>query len=551
MKKKLNYYYEAIIFNKLLYNKSIMNHRHQEKMAAKKVAEINLEICKNKVEVINIKNEQKTTDKDKMEGVRQEQAKEQRELHSIRRKENQSRENIRQYIKTKSNEIYTIIDAKLKNATQELNNENANQRNQYSRQNNEWNNANSDLQKAHQQLHNYIQNTVNRNCVLKDALNGYELINLEPLNELLKERKKQWGDERKVFYERFAPSKILWNIHPYYNGEGLERMIENREKIDTLSSDIVDNAMKLLDIISDKSKKIEEIEKHINEKNTTLKNLESEYTEKNKELNIMKSENNKITDKVLQAQNNVNIVSFEVKVDEKNNEIESIKLTILEFQKTKNPIIQTISYLTEIKPYWESVVEANAKLTNKEEEIWLSGTKSRDLKIIQNNYTNLNNTINKYKRENIHIRTHKGDIRVDYFTSIEPQKMDIIRSDFDYDENYKQYTESVITDPDGGIKLFTTLIKKYELDYSSIISDIEMLDELKLSKEKQNLVLESINLKLQELNRIQQTKTQQIQTIEKDIIPELKESLIEATTLWELEKAYLEYEKASKEANNI
>ena len=80
---------------------------------------------------------------------------------------------------------------------------------------------------------------------------------------------------------------------------------------------------------------------------------------------------------------------------------------------------------------------------------------------------------------------------------------------------------------------------------------MDMLDELKLSNEKQNLVLESINLKLQELNRIQQTKTQQIQTIEKDIIPELKESLIEATTLWELEKAYLEYEKASKEANNI
>jgi len=95
------------------------------------------------------------------------------------------------------------------------------------------------------------------------------------------------------------------------------------------------------------------------------------------------------------------------------------------------------------------------------------------------------------------------------------------------------------------------LIKKYELDYSSIISDMDMLDELKLSNEKQNLVVVPINLKLQELNRIQQTKTQQIQTIEKDIIPELKEALIEATTLWELEKAYLEYEKASKEANNI
>ena len=42
-------------------------------------------------------------------------------------------------------------------------------------------------------------------------------------------------------------------------------MIENREKIDTLSSDIVDNAMKLLDIMSDKSKKIEEIEERIKE----------------------------------------------------------------------------------------------------------------------------------------------------------------------------------------------------------------------------------------------------------------------------------------------
>jgi hypothetical protein len=532
-----------------------MNHRHQEKMAAKKVAEINLEICKNKVEVINIKNELKTTDKDQMEGVRQEHAKEQRELHSIQYKENQHRENIRQYIKTKSNEIYTIIDAKLKNATQELNNENANQHNQHARQNQEIIYiATSNLQKAHQQLHNYIQNTVNRNDVLKDALNGYELLNLEPLNELLKERKKQCGDER-VFYERFAPSKRLWNIHPYSNGEKLELIIENREKIDTLSSDILDNAMKLLDIISDKSKKIEEIEKDINEKNTIIEKLQSEYTEKNKELNIMKSENNKITDRVQQAQNNVNIVSFEVKVDEKKNEIESIKQSILELQKTKNQIIQTIYDLTVLKPYWESVVEANAELTNKEEEIWLSGTKSRDLKIIENNYTNLISNINRYKRENhngnIHIRTHKGDIRLEYFTSIEPQKMDIIRSDFDYDENYKQYTESIIQDPDGGIKLFTTLIKKYELDYSSIISDIEMLDELKLSKEKQNLVLESINLKLQELNRIQHTKTQQIQTIEKDIIPELKESLIEATTLWELEKAYLEYEKASKEANNI
>ena len=439
---------------------AIMNHAHQEKMAAKKVAEINLEICKNKVEAINIKNELKTTDKDQMEGVRQEQAKEQCELHSIRRKENQPRENIRQYIKTKSNEIYTIIDTKLKNATQELYNENANQRNhQWSHQNNEWTNANSDLQQAYRQLHNYIQITVNRNCVLKDALNGYELINLEPLNEILKERKKQWGDESKVFYERFAPSKRLWNIHPYYNGGGLERMIENREKIDTLSQDIININQKLLDILNDNSKKIEEIENHINEKNTTLKNLESEYIEKYKELNIMKSENNKITDKVEQAQNNVNIVSFEVKVDEKKNEIESIKLTILELQKTKNPIIQTISYLSEFKPYWEYVVKANAELTNKEEEIWLSGTKSRDLKIIENNYTNLISNINIYKREN----HNRRPIIVEYFTSIEPQKMDIIRTDFDYEENYKQYTETIIQDPDWGIKLFTTLIKKYEL----------------------------------------------------------------------------------------
>ena len=532
-----------------------MNHRHQEKMAAKKVAEINLEICKNKVKIIEIRNELKTTYKKELETVRKEQSKENQELHSIRQKANQSRENIRQYIKTKSDEIFTIIDTKLKNSTQELNSENANQRNQYSRQNNEWTNANSDLQKAYQQLHNYIQNTVNRNGVLKDALNNYELINLEPLNELLKERKKQWGDERKVFYERFAPSKILWNDHPYSNGTRFEPMIENREKIDTLSSDIVDNAMKLLDIMSDNSKKLEEIDKHINEKNTTLKNLESEYIEKYKELNIMKSENNKITDKVQQAQNNVNIVSFEVKVDEKKNEIETIKQTILELQKTKNPIIDTISYLTQIKPYWESVVEANAKLTNKEADLWMTGNKSRELKIIQNNYTNLNNTINKYKRENhngnIHIRTHKRDIRVEYFTSIEPQKMDLIRTDFDYEENYKQYTETIIQDPDGGLKLFTTVIKKYELDYSQVISDLDLLKETESLEKTQKLVLEPINIKIQVLNQIQNTKTQQIQTIEKNIIPDLKEALIEATTIWELEKAYLEYEKISKEINHI
>ena len=533
-----------------------MNHRHQEKMAAKKVAEINLEICKNKVKIIEIRNELKTTYKKELETVRKEQSKENQELHSIRQKANQSRENIRQYIKTKSNEIYTIIDAKLKNATQELNNENANQRNQYSRQNNEWTNANSDLQKAYQQLHNYIQNTVNRNGVLKDALNNYELINLEPLNELLKERKKQWGNQgTKQFYERFAPSKRLWNVHPYSNATRFELIIENREKIDTLSSDIVDNAMKLLDIMSDNSKKLEEIDKHINEKNTTLKNLESEYIEKYKELNIMKSENNKITDKVQQAQNNVNIVSFEVKVDEKKNEIETIKQTILELQKTKNPIIDTISYLTQIKPYWESVVEANAKLTNKEADLWMTGNKSRELKIIQNNYTNLNNTINKYKRENhngnIHIRTHKRDIRVEYFTSIDPQKMDLIRTDFDYEENYKQYTETIIQDPDDGLKLFTTVIKKYELDYSQVISDLDLLKETESLEKTQKLVLEPINIKIQVLNQIQNTKTQQIQTIEKNIIPDLKEALIEATTIWELEKAYLEYEKISKEINHI
>ena len=535
-----------------------MNHRHQEKMAAKKVAEINLEICKNKVKIIEIRNELKTTYKKELETVRKEQSKENQELHSIRQKANQSRENIRQYIKTKSNEIYTIIDAKLKNATQELNNENANQRNQYSRQNNEWTNANSDLQKAYQQLHNYIQNTVNRNGVLKDALNNYELINLEPLNELLKERKKQWGNQgTKQFYERFAPSKRLWNDHPYSNGTRFELIIENREKIDTLSSDIVDNAMKLLDIMSDKSKKIEEIENHINEKNTTLKNLESEYIEKYKELNIMKSENNKITDKVQQAQNNVNIVSFEVKVDEKNNEIESIKQSIIELQKTKNPIIDTINYLNQIKPYWESVVEANAKLTNKEADLWMTGNKSRELKIIQNNYTKLlNNLLNKYHEEayDAYIQTpyDLDDLLNDFDNfSIEPQKMDLIRTDFDYEENYKQYTETIIQDPDGGLKLFTTLIKKYELDYSQVISDLDLLKETESLEKTQKLVLEPINIKIQELNQIIHTKTQQIQTIEKNIIPDLKEALIEATTIWELEKAYLEYEKISKEINHI
>ena len=534
-----------------------MNHRHQEKMAAKKVAEINLEICKNKVKIIEIRNELKTTYKKELETVRKEQSKENQELHSIRQKANQSRENIRQYIKTKSDEIFTIIETKLKNATQELNNENANQSNQYSRQNNEWTNANSDLQKAHQQLHNYIQNTVNRNGVLKDALNNYELINLEKkLNELLKERKKQWGNQgTKQFYERFAPSKRLWNVHPYSNATRFELIIENREKIDTLSSDIVDNAMKLLDIMSDNSKKLEEIDKHINEKNTTLKKLESEYTEKYKELNIMKSENNKITDKVQQAQNNVNIVSFEVKVDEKKNEIESIKQSILELQKTKNPIIDTISYLTQIKPYWEYVVKANAELTNKEEDIWMTGNKSRELKIIETNYTKLLNNLNKYKQENhngnIHIRKSNREIIVGYFTSIDPQKMDIIRTDFDYEENYKQYTETIIQDTDGGLKLFTTLIKKYELDYSQIISDLDLLKETESLEKTQKLVLEPINLKIQELNQIQNTKTQQIQTIEQNIIPDLKEALIEATTIWELEKAYLEYEKISKEVNHI
>ena len=267
----------------------------------------------------------------------------------------------------------------------------------------------------------------------------------------------------------------------------------------------------------------------------------------------MKSENNKITDKVQQAQNNVNIVSFEVKVDEKKNEIETIKQSILELQKTKNPIIDTISYLTQIKPYWEYVVKANTELTNKEEEIWMTGNKSRELKIIETNYTNLLNNLkhNKQEIDNGNIRTHNRDKIIKYFTSIEPQKMDIIRTDFDYEENYKQYTETIIQDLDGGLKLFTTLIKKYELDYSQIISDLDLLKETESLEKTQKLVLEPINLKIQELNQIQNTKTQQIQTIEQNIIPDLKEALIEATTIWELEKAYLEYEKISKEVNHI
>lgn len=519
-----------------------MNHQHQEKMAAKKVAEINLEICKNKVKIIELK----TTDKEELETVGKEQSKENKKLQIIQRKAYQPNENIRQYIKTKSNEIYTIIETKLKNATQELNRENANQSNQYSHQNNEWNNAYSDLQKAHQQLHNYIINTVNRTLSLKDELNSYKLINLEPLNELLNERRKQWGNERKEFYKRFAPSKRLWNIHPYSNGKRLEPIIENREKINKLSQDIVNIHQKLLDILSDESKKIEELEKHINEKNTTLKNLESEYTEKINELNKMKSENNKIIDKVQQAQNNVNIVSFEVKVDEKKNEIETIKQSILELQKTKTPNTQTISNLTEIKPYWEYVVKANSELTNKEEEIWMTGNKSRELKIIENNYNNIMYNLNRYKTG----QKYNRDIIFEYFTSIEPKKMDIIRTDFDYEANYKQYNESIMQDTNGGLQLFTTLIKKYELDYSQIITDLDLLKEIESSIETQSLVLKPLNIKLQELNQIQNTKTQQISQIEKEIIPNLEEQLIEAKTFWELEKAYLEYEIATDKLEN-
>ena len=157
-------------------------------------------------------------------------------------------------------------------------------------------------------------------------------------------------------------------------------MIENLERIDIYSQEIVNTYQCLLDNLNEMNSKIDEIDRYSNKHNSNLEQLEIEYNEKNNELIKMKNENNKIEDKILQAQNNVNIVSFEIKVDEIKNKIQILKDSLNELKRNKTLNNQNINYFELIKPYWEAVVNANSELISKEEEIGCMVTNHANLK---------------------------------------------------------------------------------------------------------------------------------------------------------------------------
>jgi hypothetical protein len=528
-----------------------MNHQYQEKLAAKKVAEINLELYKNKVEVVSIKNNLKSLEEKIKEFDETQLSKEQLKLNNMSEEQQQIQENLEEFKRINSLKIFNIINSNNQISIQELSTEKSEQNKLESKFKKEWNLVYFDLQNSKIKLNNFINQQINPNKIKKETLEEYGLLNLEHPEKLFEERSKQWGVEKQKYYMRFAPSKKLWGIHPYYRGEKLESMIENRDNIDKHAHEIVKIYHRLLDNLNEISNKIDEIDKDLNEHNTTLDLLEIEYKEKKNELIKMKNENNKIEDKVLQAQNNVNVVSFEIKVDEVNKNIETLKNSIIEFQRNKNYILENKRYMEEIKPYWHDIIYANAILINKEEEIWEHGNKSRELKIIQNNYGILHNNINRYRSETP-LSTRRGyQKQISYFTDLDIRKIEIFNDKIIVNKNYKEYTKNTINENDNGMKLFCTLIEKYDIDYTQILTDINRLKELETLIEPQKKICLSLRNDKKDLDVIKNDFIEQIKNIESEIIPKIVNELEDAKTLWELEKAYLDFEKASNELDNI
>lgn len=524
-----------------------MNHQYQEKLAAKKVAELNLELCKNKVQVVKIKNDLKTFEEKIKEFQNTQLSKEKVKLDEMRKEQQEIDEKLRKFVTSKSNEIFNITDSNKRKSMEELNCEDSEQAKLHEKRIREWTLCCSNLEKSKDELTIFIKHKVNH--YQKEKLDEYNLLNLEHLEKLLLERKKHWGANHSPFHKRFAPSKKLCSVNPYYpNISQNKPMIENLERIDIYSQEIVNTYQRLLDNLNEINSKIDEIDRDSNEHNANLEQLEIEYNEKNNELIKMKNENNKITDKILQAQNNVNIVSFEIKVDEIKNKIQILKDSLNELKRNKTLNNQNINYFELIKPYWEAVVNANSELTSKEEEIWMYGNKSREFKMNYNNYNNIISNINQYRTES----TRRGyGKEVSYFTECGIKELKMLDEQFDFSKNYKEYTEKYLYDKDKGIRLFCTLIKKYEIDYTQIITDINRLEELEaLIKEQQGIygLLYNENF---EMNKIKIEKEKQIKNYESEIIPKLMNELEDAKTLWELEKAYIEFERASIEVDNI
>ena len=559
-----------------------MNHQYQEKLTAKKVAQLNLDLCKNKVEVVNIKNNVKMLEEKIKEFEDTQLSKEQLKLKEMCEEKIKIYDNLCKIIKSESNEIFNITDSNCRKSIEELKCESSQQRNLHENHIREWMSANSKLEKSKDELSIFITHKVNHNQ--KEKLEEYNLLNLEHLEKLLKERKTHWGANHSPFHNRFAPSKKLCSVNPHYpNISQNKPMIENIERIDIYSQEIVNTYQRLLDNLNEMNSKIDEIDRDSNEHNANLEQLEIKYNEKNNELIKMKNENNKITDKILQAQNNVNIVSFEIKVDEIKNKIQILKDSLNELQRNKTLNNQIINYLELINPYWEAVVNANSELTSKEEEIWMYGNKSRELQMNYNNYHKILSNINQYRTvvnpdddDHPDLRIHPwscprpGAARLlhrvvipragasdplkffdSHFTECVVRELKMLDEQFDFNKNFKEYTEKYLYDKDYGFRLFCTLIKKYEIDYTEIITNVNKLEELESLIKDQDVISQSLSEEKYEMNRIKIEKDKQIENFEIEIIPKLMNELEDAKTLWELEKAYLEFEKASNELDNI
>ena len=176
------------------------------------------------------------------------------------------------------------------------------------------------------------------------------------------------------------------------------------------------------------------------------------------------------------------------------------------------------------------------------------GNKSREFKMNYNNYNNILSNINQYRTES----TRRGyGKQVSYFTECDIKELKMLDEQFDFSKNYKEYTEKYLYDKDKGIRLFCTLIKKYEIDYTEIITNVNKLEELESLIKDQDVISQSLSEEKYEMNRIKIEKDKQIENFEIEIIPKLMNELEAAKTLWELEKAYLEFEKASNELDNI
>tara|TARA_B100000963_G_C22597511_1_gene658609 strand:- start:147 stop:1733 length:1587 start_codon:yes stop_codon:yes gene_type:complete len=523
-----------------------MNRQYQEKLAAKKVAQLNLELCKNKVQVVSIKNDLKNLEEKINEFEDTQLNKEKVKLDEMRKEQEEIDEKLRKFVTSKSNEIFNITDSNKRKSIEELKCENSEQAKLNKKHNREWTLCCSNLEKSKDELSNFINYKLDHHQ--KETLEKYGLLNLEQLDKLLENRKNQWGTLTGPFYNRFAPSKKLWGIHPYYGGEKLESIIENRENIDKHVQELKNTYQRLLDNLNEIDSKIDKIDRDSNEHNSNLEQLEIEYNEKNDELIKMKNENNKIEDKMLQAQNNVNIVSFEIKVDKVKNKIQILKDSLNQLQRNKKLNNDRIKNIELIKPYWESVINANSELTSKEEEIWMSGNKSRELKVHCNNYSNILKNINQYRTEST--RSGYGK-QVSYFTECDIKELKMLDEQFDFSKNYEEYAEKVLYEKDNGIRLFCTLIKKYEIDYTQIITDINRLEELEPSINNQNVICNNLNKEKWQMNQIKIEKEKQIKNYESEIIPTLINELEDAKTLWELEKAYIEFERASIEVDNI